>query len=58
MDIGVQTKNIIKDECPLEGFELLQQTGFTCCDFSLNSYLLNSSLYRFEINKFFDQSEV
>ena len=58
MDIGVQTKNIIKDECPLEGFELLQQTGFTCCDFSLNSYLLNSSLYRFEINNFFDQSEV
>lgn len=58
MDIGVQTKNIIKDECPLEGFELLQRVGFTCCDFSLNAYLLNSSLYQFEANDFFDQSDI
>lgn len=57
MDIGVQTKNIINDQNPLEGFELLQQVGFTCCDFSLNSYLLNSSLYRFETNDFFDKSD-
>lgn len=57
MDIGVQTKNIIKDECPLEGFNLLRRAGFTCCDFSLNAYLLNSSLYRFETSDFFDQTE-
>lgn len=41
MDIGVQTKNVINDTDPLEGFELLRRVGFTCCDFSLNSYLLN-----------------
>lgn len=57
MDIGVQTKNVINDKNPLEGFELLRRTGFTCCDFSLNSYLLNSSLYNFETNDFFDKSE-
>ncbi len=57
MDIGVQTKNVIKDECPREGFELLRRAGFSCCDFSLNSYLLNSSLYKFETNAFFDKSE-
>ena len=57
MDIGVQTKNIINDENPLEGFELLQRAGFTCCDFSLNAYLLNSSLYKFETNDFFDKSD-
>lgn len=57
MDIGVQTKNVINDKNPLEGFELLRRTGFTCCDFSLNSYLLNSSLYNVETNDFFDKSE-
>lgn len=55
--IGVQTKNIINDENPLEGFELMKRVGFTCCDFSLNSYLLNSSLYNYETNDFFDKSE-
>ncbi len=57
MKIGVQTKNVIEDRNPLEGFGLLRQAGFTCCDFSLNAYLLNSSLYRSETNDFFDQSE-
>ncbi len=57
MDIGVQSKYVINDKNPLEGFELLRRTGFTCCDFSLNAYLLNSSLYRFETNHFFDQSD-
>lgn len=55
MDIGVQTKNVIYDSNPLEGFELLRRSGFQCCDFSLNSYLLNSFLYRLEPNDFFDQ---
>ncbi len=57
MDIGVQTKNIINDKNPLEGFELIRRAGFTCCDFSLNAYLLNSSLYKCEINDFFDKSD-
>ncbi|MCM1154877.1 MAG: sugar phosphate isomerase/epimerase [Roseburia sp.] len=57
MDIGVQTQNVIKDECPQEGFEMLKRAGFTCCDFSLNSYLLNLLLYRFETNDFFDKSQ-
>lgn len=57
MEIGVQTKNIIYDENPLEGFKMMKETGFSCCDFSLNAYLLNTSLYKFEVNNFFDKSE-
>lgn len=57
MEIGVQTKNIINDEYPIEGFQLLRRAGFTCCDFSLDTYLPNSALYKFEINNFFDKSE-
>lgn len=56
MQIGVQTKNVIYDSDPGEGFERLRSAGFSCADFSLNSYLLNSELYRFERNTFFDQS--
>lgn len=54
--IGVQTKNVVKDSHPEEGFALLKRTGFSCADFSLNGYLLNTSLYRSELNAFFDQS--
>ncbi len=54
--IGVQSKNIIFDENPLEGFEMLKRAGFSCCDFSLNSYLLNLDLYHFVKNDFFNQS--
>lgn len=57
LEIGVQTQNVIDDENPTKGFELLRQAGFGCCDFSLNSYLKNTSLYRHEVNGFFDQSE-
>jgi len=57
LDVGVQTNNVINDEYPLEGFELLRRSGFTCCDFSLNAYLLNSSLYKYETNDFFDKLE-
>lgn len=56
MQIGVQTKNVIYDSAPGEGFDRLRSAGFSCADFSLNSYLLNSELYRFEKNAFFDQS--
>lgn len=56
MQIGVQSKNVVNDEHPEDGFELLKRTGFSCTDFSLNSYLLNTNIYQFEINDFFDKS--
>lgn len=54
--IGVQTKNVVTDESPEEGFDMLKRAGFSCADFSLNDYLKNSSLYRSELNLFFDKS--
>lgn len=56
LQIGVQTKNIVYDDCPKEGFALLKQAGFSCADFSLNSYLKNTDLYKGELNRFFDKS--
>lgn len=56
IEIGVQTKNIVNDYYPEKGFAMLGCAGFTCADFSLNGYLSNTSLYRFELNSFFDQS--
>ena len=55
--IGVQTKNVVTDENPAEGFGQLRQAGFTCADFSLNGYLLNTDLYRSKVNRFFDRTE-
>lgn len=55
--IGVQTKNIVTDEDPAEGFRQLRRAGFTCADFSLNGYLLNTDLYRSRTNSFFNQTE-
>lgn len=57
MQIGVQTKEVVYDLNPGDGFEMLKRTGFSCADFSLNSYLTNTSLYKFEVNDFFDKSE-
>lgn len=51
--VGVQTKNVVFDANPSEGFEMLKNAGFSCADFSLNGYLLNSSIYKFEVNDFF-----
>ena len=56
LEIGVQTKNVIDDENPLEGFMKLKNAGFTCCDFSLNAYLYNKNIYAGDINDFFDKS--
>lgn len=56
MRIGVQTKNVVYDENPTKGFEQLKNAGFSCADFSLNSYLLNTSLYRQETNDFFSKT--
>lgn len=57
LKIGVQTKNAIDDKEPQKGYELLKQSGFDCVDFSLNSYLLNTDLYKSKLNKFFDKSD-
>lgn len=54
--VGVQSKDIIFDEDPLEGFKIMKRAGFSCCDFSLNSYLTNTSIYSLEVNHFFSQS--
>lgn len=56
LQIGVQTKNVIYDENPLEGFELFKRSGFSCVDFSLNGYLLNTDIYKANMNRFFDAS--
>lgn len=56
LSVGVQSKDIVCDEYPLEGFEMMKRAGFSCCDFSLNSYLTNTALYSLELNEFFDQS--
>lgn len=56
LKLGVQTNNIIQDECPQAGFSTLKCAGFSCADFSLNRYLKNSDVYKSEINQFFSQS--
>ncbi len=55
LSVGVQSRNIIYDEDPAEGFQMLRQSGFTCCDFSLNAYLSNEELYKYRRNDFFDR---
>lgn len=57
LQIGIQTQNVVYDSNPGEGFERLKKSGFSCADFSLNSYLKNTSLYQFELNEFFNKSE-
>lgn len=57
LQIGMQTRNIVCDENPIQGFEVIKKAGFSCVDFSLNAYLDNKSLYRGECNTFFSQTE-
>ena len=57
LPIGVQTKNVVYDSNPVEGFEMLKKAGFSCADFSLNAYLTNTALYNFELNGFFEKTE-
>lgn len=56
LQIGVQTQDIIEDDRPENGFELLKEVGFRNVDFSLNGYLLNKDIYQSKVNHFFDQS--
>ena len=57
VDIGVQTKNVVDDQNPEQGFRILRRAGFSCVDFSLNYYLTNTSLYQHRPNDFFDKSQ-
>lgn len=54
LELGVQTKEIVRDEDPEQGFRLLREAGFSCADFSLNAYLLNLDIYDAHLNAFFD----
>lgn len=54
--VGVQSKGIVYDNNPLEGFEMMKRTGFSCCDFRLDSYLTDSSFGFPEDNDFFQRS--
>lgn len=54
LQLGVQTENVVNDEHPEEGFAMLKRAGFSCADFSLNGYLLNTDIYRASLNRFFD----
>lgn len=56
LGIGTQTKNVICDDNPVAGFQMLRDAGFTACDFSLNMYLTNKDIYGQELNRFFDKS--
>lgn len=56
MKIGVQTKNAVKKQDPADGFLMLREAGFSCCDFSLDTYLRNYNLYQGKLNSFFDRS--
>ena len=56
LQLGVQTKNVVDDKCPADGFAMLNRAGFSCVDFSLNGYLLNKDIYRSNMNHFFDSS--
>lgn len=56
LEIGVQTKNVVDDRQPEDGFAMLKRTGFSCVDFSLNQYLTNKALYQSEVNSFFDKT--
>jgi len=56
LHIGMQTRNIVLDENPLEGFSLLKEVGFDCADFSLNGYLPNKMVYKGQVNGIFDKT--
>lgn len=58
LTVGVQSKDIVFDGYPIEGFEMMRRAGFSSCDFSLNAYLTNTSIYSLEVNDFFSQSVV
>lgn len=57
LEIGVQTRDLVEDADPAEGFQTLKEAGFTCCDFGLNAYLKNRTIYEGEGNTFYDKTD-
>lgn len=55
-ETGVQTKNIVREENPLAGFERIRRAGFSCADFSLHDYLQYSEVMENKTNGFFAKS--
>ena len=56
LQIGVQTKNVVNNENPEEGFMALKKAGFSCADFSLNGYWTNKEIKKGKMNPLFGQS--
>ena len=56
LQTGVQTKNVVEDRNPEEGFKMLSRAGFSCADFILNSYLVNRDIYQSKLSPFFDST--
>ncbi|MDE5823864.1 MAG: sugar phosphate isomerase/epimerase [Lachnospiraceae bacterium] len=54
--VGIQSREIISDDYPLEGFEMIKRAGFSCCDFSLEPFLTNKSKDSLKKHVFFQQS--
>lgn len=54
--VGVQSKGIVYDSDPLEGFEMMKRAGFSCCNFSLDSYFTNLSFSSPKNNDLFQHS--
>ncbi len=54
--LGVQTLNVVEDDCPLDGNEKIKNAGFDTVDFSLHDYLTNKDIYGSRINHFFEKS--
>jgi hypothetical protein len=45
LKIGVQTKNVVEDDNPLEGFKLLKRLGFSCVDLNIPNLLTTKTAY-------------
>lgn len=56
LETSVQSRRIVYDENPLEGFTKMKKAGFDCCDFSLNDYLRNKDIYQNRLNSFFSKT--
>lgn len=56
LSVGVQSKGIVYDNDPLEGFEMMKRAGFSCCDFSLDSYFTDLSFSSLKSDDFFRKS--
>lgn len=56
LKLGVQSQNVITDDNPKVGFDLIHNAGFNCVDFSLHSYLSNNQIYDGVKTDFFDKT--